>query len=66
MLNPFTSYPLELLVTVILIVSEIDLVVSTLSVAVIVTLDVPVDEGDPDNVPDVGLIVRPVGKLVEE
>ena len=52
--------------TVIFIVAEIDLVVSTLSVAVIVTLDVPVDEGDPDNVPDVALIVRPVGKLVEE
>ena len=52
--------------TVIFIVAEIDLVVSTLSVAVIVMLDVPAAEGDPDNVPDVALIVRPVGKLVEE
>ena len=52
--------------TVILIVAEIDLVVSTVSVAVMVTVDVPATEGDPDNVPDVALIVRPVGKLVAE
>ena len=54
--------------TVIFIVAEIDLVVSTLSVAVIVILlnDVCDPEYVPDNTPFIELRVRPVGKLVEE
>ena len=61
--NVTVSLPLD---TVIVIVAEINLVGAKLSVAVIVTEDVPVDVAVPDNVPFMELRVRPVGKLVEE
>jgi hypothetical protein len=60
-LNPFISYPALLLFTVIIIDFLISLPV-TLSIASITTLYAPVIVGDPDNVPDEGLMVTPVGK----